>query len=96
MNHGCFISYAGEDLERATRLHAALTGAGLRAWIDTQNLSPGAEWRSAVEEAIEAADALTFLVSRSSLRSEHCRAELRHARAHGKAILLLGPRSGCA
>jgi isopentenyl diphosphate isomerase/L-lactate dehydrogenase-like FMN-dependent dehydrogenase len=87
-----FISYAREDREFASSLHAKLEKAGLAAWLDAADLPPSAEWRAGVENAIEAAGALAFVVSPSSVRSEQCLTELRHGRSHGKAIFLVVPR----
>ena len=87
-----FISYAREDREFASSLHTQLEGAGRAVWIDAVDLPPSAEWRAGVEEAIEGAGVLAFVVSSSSVRSEQCLTELRHARNLGKAIFLVVPR----
>ena len=87
-----FISYAREDREFASLLHAKLENAGLAAWLDASDLPPSVEWRAGVESAIEAAGSFAFVVSPSSVRSEQCLTEIRLARSHGKAILLVLPR----
>jgi hypothetical protein len=87
-----FISYAREELEFASSLHAKLEKAGLTAWLDAADLPPGAPWLVGAETAIEAAGALAFVVSPSSVRSEQCLTELRLARIHRKAIFLVIPR----
>lgn len=92
MKRHIFISYAREDREFASSLRAQLEQAGLAAWLDVADLPPSAEWRAGVKEAIEAAGALAFVVSPSSVGSEQCLTELRQARSHGKAIFLIVPR----
>jgi hypothetical protein len=55
-----FISYVHEDLERATRLRRFLEAADIPVWFDTENLSPGQDWRLEIRRAINSGS-LAFL-----------------------------------
>jgi hypothetical protein len=48
-----FISYAREDSEAAQRLYETLKASGADPWLDTINLIPGQNWKSAIRDAID-------------------------------------------
>ncbi|HUW59911.1 MAG TPA: TIR domain-containing protein, partial [Candidatus Bathyarchaeia archaeon] len=52
MNHA-FISYVNEDIEAATRLCDDLRKSGIKVWIDSKMLQPGAKWQAAIRNAIQ-------------------------------------------
>jgi hypothetical protein len=50
-----FISYNSADLDHAKALHRLLAQRGLKPWIDTQDLRPGASFQDALEESLQGA-----------------------------------------
>jgi hypothetical protein len=62
-----FISYARPDEAQAREIHAALTRAGFRPWLDKIDLAPGEEWKPAIDKAIRASGAFLSLISRNSV-----------------------------
>lgn len=62
-----FISYAREDIGAAKRIHGDLRSAGVRPWLDTEDLRPGENWRLAVPEAIHRSTFFLALLSRNSI-----------------------------
>ena len=82
-----FISYAHEDATFVERLQAALASRGCDAWVDSAGIEPADRWRPSAEEAIDRSDALLFVISADSLRSEPCLGELHHATAVNKRII---------
>ena len=62
-----FISYARPDEAQAREIHAALNKAGFRSWLDTIDLAPGEDWKSAIDKAIRASGAFLSLISRNSV-----------------------------
>jgi hypothetical protein len=59
-----FISYAREDMAAAKRFDASLESAGVKTWIDTNDLKPGAVWSTAIEDEINyEAPAFVSLIS---------------------------------
>lgn len=51
-----FIGYSSTDVARAKRLSRQLRAAGLRPWLDQEQLLPGQNWPRAIERAIQSAD----------------------------------------
>ena len=47
-----FISYAKEDSEIAKKLYDDLRKVGINAWLDSENLLPGQNWRTVIHDAI--------------------------------------------
>lgn len=75
-----FISYAREDARPiAERLRDDLTAAGYPTWLDLSNLSYGADWERAIEEAIGASQVFLPLMTVGYYVSDVCRAELSRA-----------------
>lgn len=84
-----FISYSREDRELVTRLHQALEARQRDAWVDWEGIPPTAEWLAEIYEAIDASQALVFVLSPSSLASKVCRDELQHAVDQNKRLIPL-------
>jgi WD40 repeat protein len=75
-----FISYAREDQDFARRLHAALVKAGHSLWVDWESIHPSSDWFTEIAQGIDQSDAVIFVVTRNSVQSKECRAEVEHAR----------------
>ena len=82
-----FISYAREDGDFVRKLHQQLSACGREVWVDWEGIAPSAKWQEEIEQAIDAADALLFVLSPTSLASEVCAQELEHALASHKRIV---------
>jgi hypothetical protein len=82
-----FVSYSRVDTPIVRRLHAALQARGRDTWVDWEGIPPSADWMREIETAIDAADALVFVMSPSSLASVVCARELSHAHAQRKRVL---------
>lgn len=65
-----FVSYAREDREFARRLVDALKEHKRESWIDWEDIEPSDRWWQSVREAIDAADAVLFVMSPDSLASD--------------------------
>jgi TIR domain/WD domain, G-beta repeat len=88
---GVFVSYAREDMEFVTRLHAALAGAGRDpAWDQDHSVVPfGANYESEIAAAIAASDKFVFVLTPASLASRPCGWEIERAQESGKQIIVL-------
>jgi tetratricopeptide (TPR) repeat protein len=80
-----FLSYDHEDATRAAPLAAALEKAGHSVWWD-RHIHGGAEYNSAIEGAVEEADAVVVLWSERSVKSAWVRDEAAEGRDHGKLV----------
>jgi len=64
-----FLSYAHADAKRAQQLAAALTARGYTVWWDNL-IEGGASFAKSIREALEAADAVVVLWSKTSIESD--------------------------
>src|SRR5438270_1888142 len=83
-----FLSYDHEDARRAAPLAAALETNGHSVWWD-RHIHGGAEYNSAIVNAVESADAVVFLWSANSVRSAWVRDEAAEGRDAGKLVPVL-------
>ena len=58
-----FMSAAREDMHRVVPIYRALADAGLRPWLDVQNLVPGERWELAIDTALKTADVFVPFMS---------------------------------
>jgi WD40 repeat protein len=84
-----FVSYAREDAAFVRGLVGLLQQQGRDAWVDWEGIPPTAEWLREIYRAIDAADALLFIISPASAASEACRMEVEHAVGAGKRLVPL-------
>jgi TIR domain/SIR2-like domain len=73
VHHGklkIFISHSHRDKEAVDLIAENLASAGHSIWIDRQQLQPGDSISSKIQEGLERADAIIFVISSNALRSE--------------------------
>lgn len=63
-----FISYGHDFTAEAVKFAATLTEAGYDVWIDYEGITPGADWRERITEAIISCDYFVALLSKYGLR----------------------------
>src|SRR5690349_5203026 len=83
-----FLSYDHEDEARAAAIAAALEQHGHTVWWDRQ-IHGGAEYDSAIQTAVEQADAVVVLWSARSVRSAWVRDEAAEGRDRGRLVPVL-------
>lgn len=62
-----FICYAREDRKTARRLYADLQQAGLKPWMDTEDLLPGQKWRVIINHVLKKSSYVMVLLSPNSI-----------------------------
>jgi nucleoside 2-deoxyribosyltransferase len=82
-----FISYSNEDREFARWIRGALTQAGIATNSDDVELSPGADFSSAIRNAIKTADALVVILSDKAISSHNLGFEIGMAAGLGKKVV---------
>lgn len=82
-----FISYSRQDLEFAERLYRELQRFNVRGFMDTTDVSAGAEFSRQLKESIKNADALLVILSSSASRSSWVMAEIGLAETLGKPVI---------
>jgi hypothetical protein len=82
-----FLSYARADRQRAEKLAHALDLAGFEVWWDAL-IEGGAAFANSIREALDAADAVIVLWSRSSIDSDWVRDEAAQGRDRRRLVPL--------
>ena len=82
-----FISHHGDDGDFAEVLKLNLQKAGVDAWIDTDRLRVGDDWRSEIDEAIRSATALIVVMTPSAKDSEYVTYEWAFAWGAGVKVI---------
>ena len=80
-----FLSYSRLDRDRVTPIAHALEAVGYDVWWDSL-LVGGSAFSREIEQAIERADAVVALWSKSSINSDWVRDEAGHGRDSGKLV----------
>ena len=92
-----FVSYSRHDRPFVDRLTTALNAAGVRTWVDTQNISAGLNWQEELERGLFAADVLLYVASRHSDESKWLQAELAaFMRKKGRIVPLIVDDDGAS
>jgi hypothetical protein len=81
-----FLSYARTDVVVTDQLFLDLQRAKHDPWRDLE-VTGGQRWWSEILERIRSCDVFVFLLSRDSIKSRSCRAELEYAVALGRSIV---------
>jgi len=74
-----FISYAAEDYEMAKKLYDDLNKAGMKPWIDKEDLLSGQDWKITIQQAINASRYFLLLTSKHSVSKGFFQKEQRTA-----------------
>lgn len=88
-----FISYASQDREVMSQLRRRMMRAGVTIWSDRADIKTGTAFQAAIDQGIEGADNVVYLLSPHSIRSAYCQTELAYAQKLNKRIIpiRLGP-----
>lgn len=82
-----FLSYRRADAKAADAILEQLEAAGYGVWIDRSDIGGGKRWREEIERALQTADTMIFLLSKSALESDEVYRELARSVELGKSIL---------
>src|SRR5213593_2614396 len=82
-----FLSYSHKDRPWVEAFTRTLEGAGVRAWFDAANLSPGERWDELTQDALRKSQTLVVILSHNSVDSPWTFFELGAAFADGKRII---------
>lgn len=82
-----FISHSFEDQSFARWVRNALVEAGIDAYFDAFDLSPGANFASALRNEVESADALVAILSEKALSHNNVLLEIGMAQGLGKPVI---------
>src|SRR5882762_5912081 len=89
MSSQVFLSYSRHEAPFADSLLNALENRGFKVWMDYHSLTPAKPWVPEIYRAIEEADIVLLVVSRSCMASEFASAEMETAFELNKRIILI-------
>ena len=85
-----FISYGRADSKAfAIELHQRLMAAGFTVWFDFEDIPLGVDYQKQIDDGIEKADNVLFIISPHSVNSPYCDLEVERALKRGKRIIPL-------
>src|SRR6267143_4122840 len=79
MAHDVFISYSSKDKPIADAVCAALETDGIPCWIAPRDIRAGADWNTAIIDALSASNAMVLICSSHSNQSPDFILEVKHA-----------------
>ena len=82
-----FISYSQKDKVFVERLKSDLEIAGIRVWMDVEQIAAGSNWQKEIEHGLEQASVLLFVSSKNSIKSEWIKFEISEYRSSGRKII---------
>jgi WD40 repeat protein len=85
-----FISYGRADSKAfATKLHARLLEQGFKVWFDQNDIPLAVDFQNQIDDGIEKAHNVLFIIAPHSVNSEYCRREIELAIKRNKRIIPL-------
>jgi len=84
-----FISHSEKDNVMVEKVGKILMREGFTIWTNRTDVKTGTQFQDEINQGIEQADNVVYLISADSLQSKYCQDELAHAFAHNKRIISL-------
>ena len=84
-----FICHNEKDHQKRDQLVKALNRQGITTWTNKTDIQSGREFQQEINQGIEGADNLVYLVSANSVDGFWCKRELNHALKYHKRIIPL-------
>jgi tetratricopeptide (TPR) repeat protein len=84
-----FISYATADRARALEVCEAIERRGIRCWISTRDVPPGANYQEAIVQALRSAQAVVLVFSKAANTSDEIKKELSLASRYRVPVITL-------
>ena len=82
-----FLAYAQADVEVMHNIRRSLWRQGFTVWSNQTDIPTGEAFKRVVNRGIEEADAMVYLLSPDSLKSQYCQYELNYAVALKKRVV---------
>lgn len=77
--YSCFISHSSKDKDFCQRLYNDLQGAGVRCWLDSEDLKIGDKFWERIDDSIRLHDKLLVVLSEQSIASDWVEREVMSA-----------------
>ena len=70
-----FISHSSKDDGFVNKLLPKLKAKGINLWVDHENIQPGQDWDTAIEDALKTSKSMVLVVSTHSIASDSVKRE---------------------
>ena len=90
-----FVSYARKDGNRAHLLNGHVLGAGIKTYLDVQQLAAGSPFRPELQQALDASFAVVAICTRASMASSEVLFEIAYAIGRRIPVIPLRWDAGC-
>ncbi len=87
MAHDVFISYSSDDKPVADSICHGLEAQGVRCWITPRDVPYGADWQTAIMDALATAKAVVLVFTHNTNKSPHVRREVTAALEGGAIVI---------
>ncbi len=84
-----FLSYATQDIEVMQNVRRSLMREGFTVWANTTDIQTGQDFEDLINQGIEGADNIVYLLSPDALQSKYCQQEIQYAFDLNKRIIPL-------
>ncbi|MCG7951847.1 MAG: toll/interleukin-1 receptor domain-containing protein [Candidatus Thiodiazotropha endolucinida] len=82
-----FISYSRVDTDFVVKLRESLTQRDFQVWVDQDSIPYAVEWRPEIQQAIDSAQAVIFVITPESAASAECEKEISYALLNNKRLI---------
>ena len=82
-----FVSYSSKDRDFAMQFTKELQKLGASIWIDQLGIGLGENWDNSIEDALEVANTLLLIISKTSAASQNVQDEVSIAKGTNKKIV---------
>ncbi len=84
-----FLSHSDVDRDFMTKIREKLVREGITVWTNKTDIPIGAEFEQVINQGIEQADNVVYLISTDALTSHYCQKEIDYALSLNKRIIPL-------
>jgi hypothetical protein len=82
-----FISYSREDQSLADSIYKALVELGYGVFFDREGILVGEDFNEKIKQSLKRTDAMVFIISKDSVQSKWCKAEVYSSIALNKKLI---------
>ena len=84
-----FLSYSEQDILMMEKVRNRLRREGLTVWTNKTDIQTGEAFQAAIDQGIEQADTIVYLISPDAIASHYCQQEVNFALSLNKRIIPL-------
>jgi hypothetical protein len=87
MGYDVFISYSNPDRNVVEKIREAITARGMSCWIAPESVTPGSQWATQIDQAIQQSKAVVLVLSSAANSSMHVPREAQLAISYRREMI---------